>query len=52
MEARPLGLVFFDHLDAGQLIGQRLQPPTVQFPLYETEGGRTRVECRFVAETL
>lgn len=28
------------------------QPPSGEFLLYETEDGRTRVECRFVEDTL
>ena len=30
----------------------QLQPLPGEFLLYETEDGRTRVECRFVADTL
>jgi hypothetical protein len=28
------------------------RPPPGEFLLYETEDGRSRVECRFVADTL
>lgn len=31
---------------------EKLIPPTGEFLLYQTEDGRTRIQCRFVDETI